>query len=200
MRAVHSPQQGGSDAGKNRSFPETRGSKSLRARPRRRVRRLARPRPSIRSRIRRESAWSAIADGQTARLNLANVSAPDDVLIPPPCRAQLAVPGRRRQRPGAAARRPSPPVTPRSSISGRVSCRPISATSSVPPRAEIRAAVDFADGVYPASLPRLARNLRQRDGPHPDRAVSASLPRRAVPRAAVEQARSQSQPPIGDDQ
>jgi hypothetical protein len=26
-----------------------------------------------------------IANGQTARLNLANVSAPDDVLIPPPC-------------------------------------------------------------------------------------------------------------------
>jgi hypothetical protein len=32
-----------------------------------------------------------IADGQTARLNLANVSAPDDVLIPPPCRASLEI-------------------------------------------------------------------------------------------------------------
>ena len=89
-----------------------------------------------------------IAEGQTARLNLANVSAPDDVLIPPPCRARLQILDANgnvlaQRRVAVAAGhatfvdfQPSFPPTNLGDVLG-------------PPRAEIRAAVDFADGGYP---------------------------------------------------
>jgi hypothetical protein len=89
-----------------------------------------------------------IADGQTARLNLANVSAPDDVLIPPPCRARLQILDAdgnvlAQQRVAVAA-----------GHAMFVDFRPSFVPTNVgdvlgPLRAEIRAAVDFADGAVP---------------------------------------------------
>ena len=89
-----------------------------------------------------------IADGQTARLNLVNVSAPDDLLLPPPCRAQLQfldadgnVLAQRR-------------VVVAAGHAAFVDFRPSFAPTNIgdvlgPARAEIRAAVDSADGVVP---------------------------------------------------
>jgi hypothetical protein len=89
-----------------------------------------------------------IADGQTARLNLVNVSAPDDTLIPPPCRARLQV----LDADGnvLAQRR----VVVDAGHSAFVDFRPSFMPTNIgdvlgPARAEIRAAVDFADEVFP---------------------------------------------------
>jgi hypothetical protein len=89
-----------------------------------------------------------IADGQTARLNLANVSVPDDVLIPPPCRAQLQV----LDADGnvLAQRRVSVAAGHAAFVDFRPSFVPTTLGDVLgPARAEIRAGVDFADGVFP---------------------------------------------------
>jgi hypothetical protein len=89
-----------------------------------------------------------IADGQTARLNLANVSAPDDVLVPPPCRAQLQL----LDADGnvLAQRRVSVAAGHAAFVDFRPSFVPTNLGDVLGPlRAEIRAAVDFADGVFP---------------------------------------------------
>jgi hypothetical protein len=89
-----------------------------------------------------------IAEGQTSRLNLVNVSAPDDVLIPPPCRAHLQL----LDADGnvLAQRRVSVAAGHAAFVDFRPSFVPTNLGDVLgPPRAEIRAAVDFADGVYP---------------------------------------------------
>ena len=89
-----------------------------------------------------------IADGQTVRLNLANISAPDDVLIPPPCRAHLQL----LDADGnvLAQRRVAIAAGHATFVDFRPSFAPTNIGDVLgPPRAEIRAAVDFADGVFP---------------------------------------------------
>jgi len=89
-----------------------------------------------------------IADGQTARLNLTNVSAPDDVLVPPPCRAHLQLLDADGNL--LAQRRVSVPAGHAAFVDFRPSFVPTNLGDVLgPARAEIRAAVDFADGTFP---------------------------------------------------
>jgi len=89
-----------------------------------------------------------IADGQTARLNLVNVSAPDDVLIPPPCRARLQLVDADGN--VLAQRRVSVSAGHATFVDFRPSFVPTNLGDVLgPARAEIRASVDFADGLYP---------------------------------------------------